>query len=349
MKIIYHIPSLDTIYAGRTIYVGYKHAFEDLGHEFHTLTASDNQRELFDRVQPDILITSLNSYNLKYLDLDGITEQRKKGMKVFVNTPFWQSPMSQLRINEAQSLSRNSEYISLIRSSSFGDVYYNVCEAGDERMDGFEKGTGYTHHTILLAADKRLHFPEYSEKFKSDISYIGTYLPEKRDFIKQQVFPLRNKYDLRLYGQDWTTFDRIKGFSQKVGQYFNIPYLRALQKPKLELEDERRIYSSSLISINIHEEYQRKFGGDCNERTFKVPACGGFEITDDVACIRKYFEEDKEIVIAKDKDDWFRKIDYYMKNPEKRLPIIEAGRKRVLADHTYHNRVEQMVAIWRSL
>lgn len=349
MNVVYHIPSLDTIYAGRTIYAGYKHAFEDLGHNFYTLTASDNQKEFFDKFHPDMLITSLNAYNLKYLDIENIGKWKKKGMKVFVNTPFWRSPLSQLRINEAQSLSGNKEYIDLIRSGAFGDVYYNVCEAGDDRMEGFEEVTTYRHHTILLAADKDLHFPEYSEKFKADISYIGTYLPEKREFIKQQVFPLRDRYDVKLYGQDWTLHDRMMGFSQKVGQYFNLPYLRSFQKPKLELEDERRIYASSLVSINIHEGYQRRFGGDCNERTFKIPACGGFEITDDVTCISKYFEEGKEIVIAKDKDDWFQKIEYYIKNPEKRLPIIEAGKKRVLADHTYHNRVEQMIGIYASL
>lgn len=349
MRVIYHIPSLDTIYAGRTIYAGYRHACEDLGHTFMPFTASDNQQEIFDRFQPDILITSLNNYNLKYLDIAGIEKQRKKGMKVFVNTPFWNSPLSKLRINEAPGLSENKEYVELIQSGKFGDAYYNICEPEDARMDGFERATGYKHHTILLAADKNLHFPEYSEKFKADISYIGTYLPEKREFIRSHVFPLRDKYDVRLYGQDWTVGDRIKGFTQKVGQYFNIPYVRSLQKPKLQLEDERRIYASSLVSINIHEDYQKKFRGDCNERTFKVPACGGFEITDDVACIRKYFKEDEEIVIAKDRDDWFQKIDYYIKNPEKRLPIIEAGRKRVLEEHTYHNRVEQMISIYNSL
>ncbi len=349
MKILYHIPSLHTIYAGRTIYAGYKHAFEDLGHEFVTLTASDAQTETFERESPDILITALTPYHLKYLDLQAVAKQRAKGMKVFVNMPFWNSPMSRLRINESPSLSENTEAVALIRAGTFGDAYYNVCEQGDERMGGFEKITGYVHHTIPLAADKFLHFPEYTERFKADIAYIGTYLPEKREFIREAVFPLSKRYDLKLYGQDWTLYDRGRGFAQKVGQYFNIPYLQSLQKPKLELEDERRVYTSSVISINIHEEYQKKFGGDCNERTFKIPACGGFEITDDVACIRKYFKEGEEIVIASNKDEWFQKIDYYIKNPEKRLPIIEAGRKKVLAEHTYHNRVKQMLEIYNSL
>jgi len=349
MIIIYHIPSLETIYAGRTIYAGYKNAFEDLGHKFYPFTSRNDQKKLFDEVRPDIFMTSLNPYNLKFLDLHDIKKRRKKGLNVFVNMPFWNSPMSKLRINETPSISKNKDFIAIIKSNVFGDVYYNVCEQSDPRMDGFEKITGYKCHTILLAADKTIHYPEYSERFKADISLIGTYLPEKRKFIQDHVFPLKKKYDVKLYGQDWTFKDRTKGFTQKVGQYFNLPYLSSLQKPKLNLEDERKIYASSVISINIHEDHQRQFGGDCNERTFKIPISGGFEITDDVACIRKYFKDGEEIIISKDKDDWFEKIDYYIRNPEKRISIIEAGRNKVLQKHTYHNRVEQIVSIKRSI
>lgn len=344
LSIVYHIPSLETIYAGRTIYAGYKHAFEDLGHTFTPLTAEDSQEALFERVRPDIFMTSLHAYCLKYLNLEVLEKWKKRGMRVLVLIPFWKSPLSTLRINETASISENKKYIDLIRSGRFGDIYHNICEPGDPRMKGFEEATGYKHYTLLLAADKTIHFPERSEAFRADISYVGTYLPEKRAFMREAVFPLAKQYNLRLYGQDWTLYDRGKGLAQKFGQYFNLPGLRSLQKPKLALEDERKIYASSLISINIHEEYQKRLGGDCNERTFKIPLCGGFEITDDVACIRKYFQEGTEIVIAKDTEDWFQKIGYYIKNPEKRLPIIEAGRKKVLNEHTYHNRVNQIRA-----
>ncbi len=345
MKILYHIPSLDTIYAGRTIYVGYQNAFQDLGHDFRPLTAASNQQEVFREFVPDILITSLTPYSLKYLDVESVRQARKKGMKVFVNMPFWNSPLSRLRVNETPSLRDNRDLVSLIQSGTFGDFYYNICEQNDERMKGFAEMTGNIHHTILLAADKLLHFPDYAKHFRADISYIGTYLPEKRDFIREAVYPLQKKYDVKLYGQDWTLGDRAKGFTQKVGQYFNVPFVRSLQKPKLQLEDERKIYTSSTISVNIHEDHQKKYGGDCNERTFKIPACGGFEITDDVACIRKYFIAGQEIIIAESKDDWFQKIAYYINNPQERIPIIEAGRKKVLAHHTYHNRAEQMLRL----
>lgn len=349
MVIFYHIPFVNTVYAGRTIYAGYKHAFEDMGHTFVTLTASDDLPELYEKFKPHILITALNPYYLKYLDLQLIRKYRDRGLKVFFNTPFWNSPISKTRINEPSSLSKNKDYINLIRSGNFGDVYYNICEPGDKRMVGFEETTGYKCHTISLAADRIILKNEFDNQFQADISYVGTYLPAKRRFFKQYVFPLKNKYNLKLYGQDWTLKDRLLGWTQKFGQYFNIPYLKIIQKPKLKLEDEPKIYSSSTVCINVHEDYQKQFGGDCNERTFKIPLCGGFEITDDVACIRRYFKDGEEIVIAADKNDWFEKINYYIKNPDKRLSIIEAGRKKVLAEHTYHNRVEQIIDIYKNI
>lgn len=350
LKILFHLPNPDTVYAGRTIYYGYKHAFEDLGYEFRTLTPDSNQIQLLEQYKPDILMTSMGSLIFKFLDLNLVKKQKKQGMKVFINTPSWKSPMSKLRINEVPGISGNKDYVELIKSGNFGDVYYNVCEQGDPRMEGFEKITGYRPYTILLAADKTvLEKSKLNKKFISDISFIGTNLPEKRKYLEENIFPLKENYNLKLYGQDWTTVDKMFGWIQRGGQYFNVPYLRSIQKPRLSLEDEGNIYASSIISINVHEDYQRKFGGDCNERTFKIPIAGGFEITDNVACIRKYFKEGEEMVIAKNKKDWYDKSVFYMKNPEARSSIIEAGRKRVLKDHTYHNRVTELLALYEGL
>ena len=348
MKVLYHIPHPETLYAGRTIYHGYRNAFKDFKHEFRTLTADDNpEKTLLDFI-PDILITSLHPYFIKSLDLSGIRKYKKMGGKIFVNTPFWKSPLSKTRVNESRSLSENTEYVKLIKSFEFGDVYYNICEQDDPRMAGFEETTGYKHQTIPLAADRVLLKGAFDSKYQADISYVGTFLPTKREFFKKNVFPMSDKYKLKIYGQDWTKRDRILGWIQKAGQYFNVPGLKSIRKPKLALEDEGKIYASSTISINVHEDYQRKFGGDCNERTFKIPACGGFEICDNVAAVRKYFSAN-ELVVAENGEDWYEKIDYYINNPDKRLPIARAGREKVLAEHTYHNRVEQIINIYNQV
>lgn len=348
MKILFHNPITTSLSAGRTITNGYKNAFNDLGHTFNFLTPACNQEKELLEYKPDIFFTSLNSLHLRFLNLDLLKKAKKSGTKVFVNTPFWESPFSKLRITESPSLSQNKDYISLITSENYGDVYYNICEQNDLRMRGFEKSTGKKHTTILLAADKTLLFPDYDSRFSGDISYIGTNLPQKKDFFNKVIFPLKNSYKLSIYGQDWTFYDKSLGYIQKFGQYFDIPYLSSIRKPKLDLSDERKIYSSSVISINVHEEYQKKFG-DLNERTFKIPLAGGFEIVDNVKTISKYFKIGKEIVVAENDTDWADKIKFYSDNPEKRTTIIEAGRKKVLQEHTYHHRVKQIISLYKSL
>lgn len=343
MKILYQIPSLETVYAGRFIYEGYKDAFLDLGHKFRPYTSRDNLAVMLEEYNPDIFISSLHRYALKFLDLPLLEKYREKGLVFFNQIQSWKKQSNQFAGGDLQS---QTHLVNLIKKGLAGDIFFHWLKQDDESMDGFTKITGYPFHTILLAANRKIFYYDYDEKYKADISFVGSLLPRKKEFIKKHLFPLINKYKVKIYGNDWTLTNKLKGYIQKFGQYFNIEPLKHIRKIPLAIEDERKVYSSSLISLNIHENHQRRFGSVFNERTFKIIASGGFEITDDVACIRKYFKEGKEIVIAKNKNDWFEKIDYYMKNPDKRLPIIEAGKKKVLAEHTYHDRVKQIINIY---
>ena len=347
MKVLYHFPHYNTtIYAYRTIVNGFMHAFMEMGHEFKVYTSDDNLKEQLSNFNPDIFLTQSHHFYQRYLDLNLLKRYRDNGMVMFTKIDFWNNTISVKRVNEAKNLKDDKETIRLIKKGLLGDYFYHVVEQNDPRMDGFERETGQKFFTIPLAADKTVLLKsKYVDKYKSDISFIGTNLPEKRQYFGEYVFPLGKKYKLKLYGQDWTEKDKILGWVQRGGQYFNIPFIRSAQKPKLSLEDEGNIYASSSVSINVHEDYQRKFGGDCNERTFKIPMAGGFEITDDVLCIRKYFKDGEEIIIAKDKKDWFEKIDYYIKNPKKREEIIRKGKERVLREHTYNNRVALILKI----
>lgn len=318
-----------------------------MGHTFNTISNNSNFLRTLDSEKPDLLITSLSRLHSRDDIFDKLISYRKTN-KIFVavSIPLWRSPLAKYRINEDSSLSENHQFLDYIKRG-LGDFFYNVCESEDYRMDGFEKGTGYRHHALPLAADKTLMNPEYDKGFASDISYIGTNLPEKRDFFKKNILPYKKQYRLKLYGQDWTVGDKALGWIQRAGQYFNIEQLKRVQKPKLQLADEPKIYLATTVNVNVHENYQRKYGGDCNERTFKIPAYGGFELTDNVACINKYFIPNTEIVIGESDDDWKQKLEFYLTNPEKRIPIIEAGKRRVLKDHTYHNRVEYILNYYK--
>jgi len=343
------MPSLNSITFNRPNYVGYQNAFLDMGHNFKPLIADDDQKKIFEEFKPDIFFTSISNYYFKYLDLELLKKSKKKGLKVFVHTPFWKSPMSKLRINEVPSISENKNWIDLIKSGNLGDIYYNFCEQDDPRMDGFTKKTNYPYYTVLVAADKTQPVEKFSKEYAAGISFIGTYLPDKREFMKKYLFPLFKKYKLKLYCQDLTLLDRSLNFILKIGQYFNITFLRSFKKNNVTFKEERQIFRSSTVSVNIHADFQKKFGRDFNDRTFKIPLYGGFEITDEVVSMHKYFKNGKDIVIAKNGEEWLEKIDFYLKYPEKRLPIMKAGQQNVLNNHTYHNRVDQFLKIYKSI
>lgn len=344
--VVYHLPYPTTVYAARTIFAGFKGAFEDLGYDFVAYTPDDNLEELLRKHKPRLFMTASHFFFRKSLDYKLLKKYRQKhGMVLATKIDFWNSPLKKGRINEAPSMKNDSGAKQLMQKGLLADHYYSTSAEWDERMTGFKKFAKQGFITVPLAADKLTLQPSFEEKFAADISFIGTNLPQKRQFFKEWLFPLSKDYDLRLYGQDWTAASRLVGKLTKAGQYFNIPYLKQLQKPSLELNDEAKIYASSKILVNLHEDYQRTYGGDCNERTFKVPFCGGLEVVDDVAVIRDYFKEGKEIVIAKNKQDWFDRIKYYYDHPAEAKKIAEAGKKRVLKDHTYHNRAQQFIEL----
>lgn len=115
-------------------------------------------------------------------------------------------------------------------------------------------------------------------------------------------------------------------------------------------DDERKLYSSVKVCINLHESYKDKTTrGFTNDREFKVPASGGFQISDYIPHLKMFFEPDKEIVLAKTPEEWFSKIEYYIKNEKERRKIQEAGTARVFAEHTYRHRVRRIMEMYNSL
>jgi spore maturation protein CgeB len=345
VKVLYHIPSLDSIYAHRTIYHGYRNAFLDLGHEFQPFTLDHRLDEVLQHYRPDLFITASHSFYRRQLDYALLRRFRNEGLRVLVKIDFWDSPLSALRINEAKSLKDEPRIVDMIASGELGDFFFHVVEQDDPRMAGFSERTGRPFYTVPLAADRIALKPAFDPRFDADISYVGTSLPEKRAFFKEHVFPLGRRHTLRIYGQDWSRLDRSLAWVQRAGQYLNIKPLARLRKPRLQLEDEARIYASSKVSINVHEEYQRRFGGDCNERTFKIPFCGGFEVVDQVACLDRYFERGRELAVASTGGEWVDMVEHYLRHPEARASMIDAGRQRVARDHTYHNRVAQLLSL----
>jgi len=106
-------------------------------------------------------------------------------------------------------------------------------------------------------------------------------------------------------------------------------------------------YRKSKIGLNIHQDYSisktKKLGA--NMRTFEIPASGCFQIVDYRDNIDELFEIGKEIVCFRDTKDLIDKMEYYLENGDEREKIAEAGRRRVLRDHLYTERMREMLSM----
>ena len=80
-------------------------------------------------------------------------------------------------------------------------------------------------------------------------------------------------------------------------------------------------------------------------RNFEVPGCCGFLLSGPAQNLEEYFEIGKEVVVYEDPDDLAKKIRYYLKHEDDREAIAQAGYERVLRDHTYEKRFEQIFSI----
>ena len=338
MKILNQVNYMGGLGADWWIGSGFKEAFEMLGHEFFWYTAADNLETRIREVSPDIILTSQSELARGKLPL--FLNARKKGVKVVmrVDSFFDQDPL----ICNA-----------LVRENP-ADIYFGEVEGS--KMDGFKAMTGKPYVIIANAAHPKKHFPTAPvEKYACDIVFMGAWMPNKREAFAKLLFPLIKKYRVRLYGPNWTLKDntlRSLGLIARKLHLFELS--ERLQKLRLQVpaEEENQLYSSAKICINIHERGEHIGVLDhliLNERTFKIPACGGFEICDFVPPVRNYFTED-EMVMADDAHgdwvaDWFKKIDYYLHHPDERKKIQEKGTRRALRDHTYKNRVALLFSL----
>jgi len=338
MKILYYLPYPKGLGADYWIYEGWKYAFKDLGHQFFKVTEYDNLRDKVIEVNPDIFfVANLGKIVIQHKEC--LKWIRNHGTKIFLIV-YWP-----LRKKEVE----------IIKNEEVADVYFG--EREPESMKEFEEQTGRKYYLIPQAANKRWHFPTKPvEKYQYDILFIGAYLPKKKKMFKEILLPLTKKYKVGIFGPYWTLKDNtlraIQKFCRTIkfkggADFINeIRFRTVIPSPK----EQNKLYSSSKICLNFHE---READGSqphyiLTQRTFLIPACGGFEICDYVPALRKYFDED-EVVMAKDKDDWFKKIEYYLSHEEERKKIQEKGTKRALKDHTYHNRVKQVIDLAKRL
>jgi fructose-specific component phosphotransferase system IIB-like protein len=117
--------------------------------------------------------------------------------------------------------------------------------------------------------------------------------------------------------------------------------------------DVSAIYKGN-VCPNIHGDFQRGIVGNdparvadkpgymINERFWQVIGCGGILIQDWNPQVYEFFNED-EIIMCRTKEDFQEKIKYYAKHKEEGIKFYERAREKILNNHTYKNRCQQLL------
>ena len=61
--------------------------------------------------------------------------------------------------------------------------------------------------------------------------------------------------------------------------------------------------------------------------------------------LAEMFEPDKEVLVYRNQHELLDKMRFYLAHPEQAEVIRQAGRKRALAEHTYHERFRKLFKI----
>ena len=164
--------------------------------------------------------------------------------------------------------------------------------------------------------DTNKFFPEYNEKYKSDLLFVGNSRKVYRKILKDL---LPTKHNLSVYGADW------EGLIDK-------KYIKRNHIPNDELH---QAYSSCKILLNDHWEDMREKGFISN-RIFDGIACGAYIISDEVSGLEELFNN--RVGTYSTIEELNQLIVDGLKNPKDVNDNISG--------HTYEDRVNQFMDVF---
>jgi len=211
-------------------------------------------------------------------------------------------------------------------------------QGGDALVEMQAAGVRHAHY-LPCAADPRIHRPmelsaEERARFGSAVSFVGAGYRNRRQSFRRFL-----DTDFRLWGSDWSGASGFERVLERAGA-------------RIPTEDSIRIWNASAVNLNLHSSTYcdgvDPRGDFVNPRTFEIAACGAFQVVDHRALLPDLFEVGREMVAVGSVAEMREATGYYLEHPDPRREIAGAALHRVLREHTYERRMEELVATVRA-
>ena len=162
-----------------------------------------------------------------------------------------------------------------------------------------------------------------------DFSFVGG-ISKNHNHAKKDIEYLIKNANLQVYGYG----------ANKLPLNSTIRRNHKGEKWGLEMYN---ILSRSKISFNRHINVAENNAN--NMRLYEATGMGSLLLTDKKDNLKELFEEDREIVTYESKEEAFDKYNYLINKPEELSKIAKAGQLRTLTEHTYENRIKELIKI----
>ena len=105
--------------------------------------------------------------------------------------------------------------------------------------------------------------------------------------------------------------------------------------------------AASKITINQHIDIAESHAN--NLRLYEATGVGTMLITDWKEDLHELFEPGKEVVTYRSPEECVELVRYYLEHDDEREAIARAGQARTISEHTYENRIRQLLDIVHTL
>lgn len=206
-----------------------------------------------------------------------------------------------------------------------------LCYGGGEPVrERYVKLGARRAEVVYNALDPTTHFPvAKDERFEGDLGFLGNRLPDREERVREFLFdPARRLANRRfvLGGSGW---------EDAAGELPNLRYVGHVYTT-----DHNAFNVSATAVINISRNDMARAGYSPATRLFEAAGSGACLISDAWEGLEAFLEPGEEVLVAGNADDVARLMEELA--PERALAIGRRARERLLGEHTYAHRAEQV-------
>jgi len=261
-----------------------------------------------DAMRPDLL------FSIFGFDLDGAALKAINGLGV--KTACWW-------LNDPFHLERS------YKQAAWYDVYFTNAPGcvPDYEKAGFTNVRGLLHacyppwHHPVELTDAEL------DKYGCQIAFACDW----EEIREEAILRLLDRYEIKI----WGPWKKKLPADSPLRQHIVADWFAPAEMGK--------IAAGADIVLNLHTWFGKSDVG-VNPRVIEACGCGSFQLCDWKTEIPKAFTDGQEIVLYHTLDELEEKIDYYLERPSEREKIAAAGAARAHKDHTYTQRMQQVLA-----